>query len=457
MNQLIPGHYVAIFGGAVAGSEAADKLTQRGIRCAVFEQNDLPYGKIETGLPKWHIKLRDSQERKIDQKLRHPLVDFIPNIKLGEDIQFEDLARNWGFSAVLLATGAWRDRPIPVKGIDEFIDNGLYYQNPFVAWFNQKHDPDYKGPQFEIPDDTIIIGGGLASFDVVKILVIEQVQLALERKNIKCDILTIEKLGVPNVLENAGLTFKELGIRGCSLFYRRTVTDMPLTSLPDNPTQHDIETAHRVRQRIFDNMQSKYLFQFKECHVPVDIITQKGKLQGLVFRKTEIINGRVTEIEGSDFQATAPLVISAIGSLPESIDGVPMNGNVYDVTDPDSGKLNGYEAVFALGNAVTGRGNIKESQVHGRKVSERVMDEFLAWREEDYEEIFKRAEENAGLKIETIGKMLKEKDVLDINQMKRLHNKIRDFQKRVGYQGDYDNWINEHIPVRLEHLIGYQD
>jgi NADPH-dependent glutamate synthase beta subunit-like oxidoreductase len=457
VKQLIPGHFVAIFGGAVAGSEAADKLTQRGIRCAVFEQNNLPYGKIETGLPKWHIKLRDSQERKIDQKLRHPLVDFIPNIKLGQDLQFDDIARNWGFSAVLLATGAWRDRPLPVKGIDKYIDNGLCYQNPFVAWFNQKHDPEYIGPQFEIPDNTIIIGGGLASFDVVKILIIEQIHHALERKNITSDILTIEKIGVAKVLEEAGLTFNELSIEGCSLYYRRTITDMPLTSLPDNPTQHDIETAHRVRQRIFDNMQSKYLFKFKECHMPVDTVTRKGKLDGLVFRKTKIADGKVTEIAGSEYEVPAPLVISAIGSLPESIDGVPMNGNVYDVTDQDSGKINGYKTVFALGNAVTGRGNIKESQVHGRKVSERVMDEFLAWREEDYEQIFKRAEENADLKIETISQLLKEKDVLDINQMKQLHTKISQLQKQVGYKGDYDNWINEHIPVRLEHLIGYQD
>jgi hypothetical protein len=41
--------------------------------------------------------------------------------------------------------------------------------------------------------------------------------------------------------------------------------------------------------------------------------------------------------------------------------------------------------------------------------------------------------------------------------MEQVHNKINELQKRVGYAGDYDNWINEHIPVRLEHLIGYQD
>ena len=42
---------VGIVGGAVAGSEAVYQFTERGVRCIVFEQNDLPYGKIEDGLP----------------------------------------------------------------------------------------------------------------------------------------------------------------------------------------------------------------------------------------------------------------------------------------------------------------------------------------------------------------------------------------------------------------------
>ena len=57
-------HFVAIFGGAVAGSEAAFQMANRGFRVVVFDQNTLPYGKIEDGLPKWHDKLRDKEEGK---------------------------------------------------------------------------------------------------------------------------------------------------------------------------------------------------------------------------------------------------------------------------------------------------------------------------------------------------------------------------------------------------------
>src|SRR5512136_1631123 len=110
--MISPGHFVAIIGGAVAGSEAASRLSARNINCVVFEQNPLPYGKLETGLPKWHVNLRNSQEDKIDVKLRHPLVHYVPAVRLGKDLSFIDLITNWNFSAILLATGAWQDRPL---------------------------------------------------------------------------------------------------------------------------------------------------------------------------------------------------------------------------------------------------------------------------------------------------------------------------------------------------------
>jgi len=116
--EIRPNHFVAIIGGAIAGSEAASRLADRGIYAVVFEQNLRPYGKIEDGLPKWHVKLQDQEENKIDQKLSKPNVHFVPNTKLARDIDFDDLVNNWGFSAILLANGAWKDRPLPVDGVD---------------------------------------------------------------------------------------------------------------------------------------------------------------------------------------------------------------------------------------------------------------------------------------------------------------------------------------------------
>ncbi len=448
------GHIVAIFGGAVAGSEAANKLTERGIRCVVFEQNPLPYGKIESGLPKWHVKLRNKEEAKIDEKLKRPLVEFIPSVMLGEDIDFNDVVKNWNFSAVLLATGAWKDRPLPIDGIDAFVNRGLTYQNPFVAWFNKNHDPAaYADPRYQVPDDAILIGGGLASIDVAKILMIENVRLTLKEKGHHVDVISLEKEGIPNLLSGLGMSFEDLNIKGCTLYYRRRLIDMPLSSLPENPTGKDHEIAYRVRNKIMELAQNKYLFRFKESHQPVDKITDSNRLTGIVFQKTKVEKGRLVKIKGSEYEVKSPLILSAIGSLPEPIRGLPYTGDSFEVVDIDTGQLKGYKNVFALGNAVTGRGNIKESQLHGRRVSEQVMEEFLAWQVEDYEQLFNQAVTDADQKAERIGERLKSRKTLPADQIEIILERVRSLQHKTGYNGDYDQWIVKHLPKRVEDLI----
>src|ERR1700730_5803358 len=98
-------HFVAIVGGAISGSVSAEILADHGIRVAVIEQNTRPYGKIEDGRPRWHGEERKQEYGRIDARMKKPQVSFVPSIKLGRDIEFEDLCNNWGFSAVILANG----------------------------------------------------------------------------------------------------------------------------------------------------------------------------------------------------------------------------------------------------------------------------------------------------------------------------------------------------------------
>src|ERR1700688_478167 len=110
IDSLRPRHVVAVVGGATAGAEIAHVLASRGAIVAVFEQNKRPYGKIEDGLPRWHVEQRKQEYALIDARLKKPGVFFIPSVKLGCDLDFQDLCNSWGFSAVILANGAWRDR-----------------------------------------------------------------------------------------------------------------------------------------------------------------------------------------------------------------------------------------------------------------------------------------------------------------------------------------------------------
>ena len=128
---------------------------------------------------------------------------------------------------------------------------------------------------------------------------------------------------------------------------------------------------------------------------------------------------------------------------------------IYDVEDTKTGKIRGYNNVFALGNAVTGRGNIRQSQTHGRQVSENIADQYLAWQEEDYAEIFDAASERVDSRVVSIGERLKEVPPLSADTMAAIHQQVKEMQNKVGYDGNYDRWIKEHLPPRLEQMIGY--
>lgn len=454
--QLHPAHFVAIIGGAVAGSEAAINLAQRGVKVAVFEQNTRPYGKIEDGLPKWHVRLQAQEERKIDEKLSHPNVLFVPNTTLGIHLDFLDLVKNWGFSAVLLANGAWQDRPLPVEGIAEFVGRGLVYQNDLVRWFNHYHERDYDGERFDIPDSTIIIGGGLASLDVVKIVMLETVLAALKKMEIHTDILELEHDSIRKVLDRHQLTLSSLGLNGCVLFYRRRAVDMPLAQIPPDASPERIEKIYTVRQKILRNFREKYLFKFQECRAPTGVIAEGRHLAGLRFKKTEIKDGKVRVLHGTEHEVRAPLCISSIGSVPQMIEGLDTRGELYDIRDPNTGQLEQFDHVFALGNVVTGKGNIKASYEHGKQVANHVLDDFLAWRESDYEKLIQVSSENTRSQVDKIAKMLTESNLLSAERVGAIVEKIESCQQRVGYSGSYADWIAEHRLESIDEVIAAQ-
>src|ERR1700757_492313 len=116
MSEITSRYIVAVVGAATAGSEIARVLAARGVKVIVFEQNARPYGKIEDGLPRWHVKQRREEYEEINQRLDHPNISYVPLTRMGRDIDFSELRESWGLSAIVLTNGAWRDRPFPVEG-----------------------------------------------------------------------------------------------------------------------------------------------------------------------------------------------------------------------------------------------------------------------------------------------------------------------------------------------------
>lgn len=444
-------YFVAIVGGAVAGSVAAEILADHGVRVAVIEQNKRPYGKIEDGLPRWHAEQRKQEYARIDARLRKPGVYFVPSTRLGRDVDFQDLCTQWGFSAVILANGAWRDRDLGVPGAEEFVSRGLLYQNPFIYWYNHKNEKNYSGPQYEAPDQAVVVGGGLASIDVAKVLQIENYGRALRERNLRVSLHELEK-GIPAACKAHGIEPQSLGIQGCTLIYRRREQDMPLAQPPDNPTAEQIARTEQVRLKMLRLARDKYLFRVLDRTLTTGLLVENGRLAGLRVSQTRIEGRKAEPIPGSELELRAPLVISSIGSVPEIIPGVAMRGEYYALTDDSLPRYAGCERVFGVGNVVTGQGNIRVSQTHSQRVASQLIENYLAGRDGQggAGSSHAGAETRAALRATAVKESLGTLPALAAGEIAALERRIQTLQERAGYSGDYDAWIAKVTPPDLE-------
>ena len=432
-----PKPVVAIIGGAVAGSEAAAACAARGAIPVVFEQGARPYGKIEDGLPRWHEKLRAKEYKKINENLGSGEVIFLPKTQIGSDLSWQELYADVGFSAVVLANGAWSDRELPVEGANAYAGRGLVYQNELVYWFNHYEDEGYDGPTFEIPDDVFVVGGGLASIDVVKIVNLELYARALRARGMAVELVDMEIKGIPHTLEAHGVTAEELDVKGCTLYYRRRKEDMPLATAAD-PTPEKLAKLQAARVRIMDRVIRKYFVKFEELSRPVETLVEGNRLAGLRFQKTEVVDGRVQGLEGTERDARASMVISSIGSIPRPIEGIPTKGELYHYDNWDTGEVHGLPGVFGLGNVLTGKGNIRDSRANAIEIIEKVVAAYLGVGDDPEE-----APGGASAEAEAVAEQAAAGIPMAVDAMKALADRIDARHEAIDYQ-DYASWIESH-------------
>lgn len=433
--QEPPRHFVAVVGGAVSGSVAAEILAAGGAEVVVIEQNDRPYGKIEDGLPRWHVHQRKKEYERIDARLSRERVHFLPRTKLGRDVGFADLVESWGLSAVLLANGAWRDRPFGLPGSDGYVGKGLEYQNPFIYWFNHKEEKGFGGRQIHVPDGAVVFGGGLASIDVVKVCQLETYGRALGKRGIDVSMVELEKQGIPAVCKAHGLDPKALGLKGCILLYRRRQKDMPLAQAGAKEPE-ELEKAYAAREKLLSISQSKYLFRFQERTMPVELVTAGGRVKGVKVCRTEVEGKKATPVAGSEEVIATDLVISSIGSIPEPIEGIRMRGETFDFKDWDLGVYDAEKGIFGVGNVVTGQGNIRASLLHAQKVATYLNENYFAG-----------AVGAAG--AEVVKGHLAKRPPLEPAKLAEIRERLKALQGRAGCDGDYHAWIRKVTPPDL--------
>jgi len=255
---------------------------------------------------------------------------------------------------------------------------------------------------------------------------------------------------IPEVCKKHGIKPEELGVKGCLLIYRRREQDMPLAQPPDNATPEQIAKTEMVRQKMLRLARDKFLFRFQDRRLTTGIIVENGRLAGLKVVETKIEGRKAEPIPGSEQELRAPLVVSSIGSVPEKLSGINMNGEYYTFSGNDLPRYTAMERVFGVGNVVTGQGNIRVSLVHSQKVTKRVVDCMKGDDGNAGAVGAGSAEQQVASAVDAIEKQIEVIPQLSDDQFSQVERQVHALQQKAGFTSDYDAWIAKVTPPDLE-------
>jgi NADPH-dependent glutamate synthase beta subunit-like oxidoreductase/NAD-dependent dihydropyrimidine dehydrogenase PreA subunit len=303
---------VAIVGSGPAGLTAAYYLAREGFQATIFEALPEPGGMLRWGIPSYRLP-RNVLDGEIQDILALG-VELRCNTRVGKEVRLEVLESE--FDAIFLAVGAQRSTLLGIPGEDGEGCLGA------VELLRALHS----GRKVEMGRKAAVIGGGNSAIDAARSAI-------------------------------------RLGAEEVTIFYRRERQDMPAQ-------EAEIAAAEAEGVRI-------------EYRVgPTRVLTQNGKASGLELVRMELgekdDSGRRRPIPvlGSEFQAEADTIVSAIGQ-----------GAELDFLTEGSGLEAGRSAIrvdhdlktrnpkiWAGGDVVSGPSTVVASMAHGRIAAGRIME-----------------------------------------------------------------------------------
>ena len=127
---------VAVVGSGPAGIYAADILTKQDpdVTVDIFDRLPTPYGLIRYGVAPDHPRIKQIIVA-LHRVLESDRISFLGNVHVGVDIKLDELRQF--YDGIIFATGAERDRPLALPGID--LERS-YGAADFVAFYDSHPD-----------------------------------------------------------------------------------------------------------------------------------------------------------------------------------------------------------------------------------------------------------------------------------------------------------------------------
>ncbi|WP_332641889.1 glutamate synthase subunit beta [Aeromicrobium sp.] len=319
--EWLTGKTIAVVGSGPAGLAAAQQLTRAGHTVAVYERDDKPGGLLRYGIPEFKME-KIQVDRRIDQMEREGTV-FRTGVQVGATLTGSQLRDR--YDAVVLAIGATVRRDLPVPG-REF--NGIHQAMEFLPQANRVAlGEEVEGQILATGKDVVIIGGGDTGADCLGTSV---------RQGAK-SITQLE------ILPNPG-------------------EDRPSNQpWPTYPMIYRVSSAH---EEAGDRVYSVSTKEF---------IGEDGHVSGLRLAEVEFIDGKLTEVEGTEKVIPAQLVLFAMGFAGPETEGlvdqlgvdIDERGNIVR----DNDYMSSVDGVFVAGDAGRGQSLIVWAIAEGRSAA----------------------------------------------------------------------------------------
>ncbi|MEJ7633437.1 glutamate synthase subunit beta [Aeromicrobium sp.] len=327
--EWLTGKTVAVVGSGPAGLAAAQQLTRAGHTVAVYERDDKAGGLLRYGIPEFKME-KIQVDRRINQMEREGTV-FRTGVQVGETLTGHHLRDR--YDAVVLAIGATVRRDLPVPGREL---TGIHQAMEFLPQANRVALGEEVEDQILATDkDVIIIGGGDTGADCLG-------------TSIRQGARSITQL---EILPNPG-------------------TDRPETQpWPTYPMIYRVSSAHEeAGERVYSISTKEFL-------------GQDGHVSALRLVEVQMVDGKFEEVEGSEKDLPAQLVLFAMGFTgPEReglVDQLGVDLDERGNVKRDKRYMSSVDGVFVAGDAGRGQSLIVWAIAEGRSAAAGV-DEYLS-------------------------------------------------------------------------------